>query len=45
MAEYLVRYWNGRDQREKVFSTIEEVNQFLSTCPDPSATTWKRVRN
>lgn len=45
MAEYLVKYYNGRSDRDSVFSTLEEAEQFLRACGDLTATIWRRVRD
>jgi hypothetical protein len=45
MAEYLVNYYNGRGNRDSVFSTEAEAREFMATCVDPMCTLWKRVRD
>lgn len=42
---YLVMYYNGRANREKVFMNIDEAKKFRDTCGDLTATIWKEVTN
>ena len=43
MTNYLVRYYNGRGVREKVFSTEQEAKDFIHKCKDDKATLWRQV--
>jgi hypothetical protein len=40
---YLVMYFNGHGQREKVFDSLESAQQFKETLSDAQARIWKLV--
>lgn len=40
---YLVRYYNGRGNREMLFSSLDEAKKFLAGCEDKQATLWKEI--
>ena len=40
---YMVTYWNGRSNREKLFATLEGAQTFQQTNADLKATIWQRI--
>jgi hypothetical protein len=40
---YLVIYYNGHGQREKIFDSLETAKKFKETQPDTQARIWKLV--
>ena len=45
MNNYLVRYYNGRGVREKIFSTEQAAKNFILKCKDDKATLWRQVND
>ena len=43
MLNYLVRYYNGRGNRESFFATEEEAKAFADNYDDKQATVWRKV--